>query len=231
MSDLILIIEDDAAIAALLERSLKQHHYQTLHVSTLKEARMQLQTHTPQLILLDLGLPDGDGKSLIPHLRRSLQTPIIVLSARREEQEIVAALDLGADDYVTKPFSLVELMARVRRAQRRALMLSDDTEVLTCNDLSLDLERHRFILKEIPVKLTPIEFSLMRLFMAHPGQVLTHQQILKQVWGVGYQQEMQYLRSYINTLRKKIETDPARPRYIQTELGIGYRFCCHHEGV
>ncbi|MBN2896772.1 MAG: response regulator transcription factor [Campylobacterales bacterium] len=230
MNDLILIIEDDAAIAALLERSLKEH-YKTLCAASLKEAKLLLQTHTPQLILLDLGLPDGDGKSLIPLLRRALQTPIIVVSARHEEREIVAALDLGADDYVTKPFSLVELMARVRRAQRRALMLSDDTPVLTCNDLTLDLERHRCILKEVPIKLTPTEFSLMRLFMAHQGQVLTHQQILKQVWGVGYQQGMQYLRSYINTLRKKIETDPARPRYIQTELGIGYRFCCHHEGV
>ncbi len=226
----VLIIEDDGAISSLLERSLGQNGYRTLLARSAAEAKRHLSSTECSLILLDLGLPDADGKSLIRLVRKTADTPIIILSARRQESEIVASLDLGADDYVTKPFSLVELLARIRRAQLRRGGVMENTERLTCNDLFLDVKAHHFTNGATPVKLTPTEFALLHFFMLHPNQVLTHQQILKTVWGVGYQHEMQYLRSYINTLRKKIEPDTTRPRYIQTEMGIGYRFICQNPG-
>ncbi len=226
----VLIIEDDSAISSLLERSLRQNGYDTLLARSASEAKRALSGREMSLILLDLGLPDADGKSLIRLIRKTADTPIIILSARRQESEIVASLDLGADDYVTKPFSLVELLARIRRAQLRRGGAIENPERLTCNELFLDVKAHHFMNRGISVKLTPTEFTLLHFFMAHPNQVLTHQQILKTVWGIGYQNEMQYLRSYINTLRKKIEPDTTRPRYIQTEMGIGYRFICQNPG-
>ncbi|MBU1643505.1 response regulator transcription factor [bacterium] len=224
--DLILIVEDDDAISKLLELSLTQQGYRTLVAHNLQSALRELQTHSPELILLDLGLPDGDGKGMIKIVRASLSTPIIVVSARQEEKEIIASLDLGADDYVTKPFSVRELMARVRSIQRRFLGLQPTSDLIACNEITIDLDQHSAFKNDVLLKLTPTEFNLLRYFMLHRNMVLTHNNILKEVWGVGYQNEMQYLRTYINTLRKKIEADTTRPFYIQTELSIGYRFCC-----
>jgi len=225
--DLVLIVEDDQAIARLLTLSLEQDGYKTLVVNDMRTASRVLGSHSPDLILVDLGLPDGDGKELIKSIRTSLETPIIVVSARNEEREIVTSLDLGADDYVTKPFSTHELLARVRSTKRRFLGLQPTSNVIHCQGLSIDLDQYSAQRNGEALKLTPTEFNLLKYLMLHRNQVLTHKQILKEVWGVGYQNEMQYLRTYINSLRKKIETDTTRPEHIRTELSVGYRFCCN----
>jgi len=224
--DLVMIVEDDDAIVSVLEIALAQHRFATLIARDIKEATRLLRTNSPELILLDLGLPDGDGKNLLKTIRRSLATPVIILSARNEEREIVTCLEWGADDYVTKPFSAGELIARVRAARRRFLALPPQTSLIGCGEMALDLDRHLAFKGEVPLKLTPTEFNLLRYFLLNPNRVLTHQQILKEVWGVGYQNEMQYLRTFINGLRKKIEHNTSDPKFIQTELGIGYRFAC-----
>ncbi len=223
---LILIVEDDDAIGRLLSASLQQQGYKTILARERHAALRELQTRSPDLILLDLGLPDGDGKELIKTIRTNLSVPIIVVSARSEEAEIIASLDAGADDYVTKPFSTQELLARVRSTQRRFMGVQKGDTQIICGDLTIDLEQFTLMRDGEPIKLTPTEFNLLKYLILHPGQVLPHQKILKEVWGVGYQHEMQYLRTYINALRKKIEPDITSPRYIQTEVGVGYRFAC-----
>lgn len=228
-NELILIVEDDDAISKLLTISLFEYGYKTRFANTLALAKREYISHNPMLIILDLGLPDGDGKKLIKEVRKESKTPIIVLSARREEKEIIAALDLGADDYVTKPFSASELLARVRSTLRR-VHHDISPERLTCKDLSVDFTTKEVMLNGTLLKLTPTEYTLLRYLMQNANKVLAHQQILKTVWGVGYQNEMQYLRTYINSLRKKIEKSSTRPEYITTESSIGYRFCqCDHE--
>jgi two-component system, OmpR family, KDP operon response regulator KdpE len=222
----ILIVEDDEAISQLLQLAFKQLGHKVILAKDRQSALRELQTRHPDIILLDLGLPDGDGKELIKSIRSILQTPIIVVSARHEEKEIIASLDLGADDYVTKPFSTPELLARVRSAQRRFLGSHTTSTVITCNELKIDIEQFSVIKSGENLKVTPTEFNLLKYFMLHRNEVLTHAKILREVWGVGYQHEMQYLRTYINALRKKIETSTTSPQYIQTELGIGYRFVC-----
>ncbi len=228
--ELVLIVEDDEAISKMLSFSLRQHGYRVLSVSDIHGAARALHVHSPDMVLLDLGLPDGDGKGMIKTIRSELSVPIIVVSARRDEKEVVASLDAGADDYVTKPFSLDELLARIRSAQRRFLGLHPSINLMTCGDMMVNAEEHTVQKEGEMLKLTPTEFNLLRYFMVHRNQVLPYARILKEIWGVGYQNEMQYLRTYINSLRKKIESDPARPRYIRTEMGIGYRFVCdpHH---
>ncbi|MDX9966157.1 MAG: response regulator transcription factor [Sulfuricurvum sp.] len=223
---LVLVIEDDDAISRLLSASLRQNGYKTLLAADRHTALRELQTRSPDLILLDLGLPDGDGKELITAIRQHLLVPIIVVSARSDEKEIIASLDAGADDYVVKPFSTSELLARVRSTQRRFLGLHKSGNTLACSDLVIDLEQFTVAKAGVALKLTRTEFSLLKYFMLHPNEVLSHTKILKEVWGVGYQHEMQYLRTYVNALRKKIEKDTTAPAYIQTELGIGYRFIC-----
>jgi len=221
----ILIVEDDEAISQLLQLAFKQLGHKVFLAKDRQSALRELQTRSLDIILLDLGLPDGDGKELIKTIRAAVQTPIIVVSARHEEKEIIASLDLGADDYVTKPFSTHELLARVRSAQRRFLG-PQTTSIITCNSLTIDIEQFTVIKGDQSIKLTPTEFNLLKYFMLHRNEVLTHVKILKEVWGIGYQHEMQYLRTYVNALRKKIETSTTAPEYIQTELGIGYRFVC-----
>lgn len=223
---LILIVEDDEAISRLLTLSLQQNGYKTVLTKDRHTALRELQTRSPDVILLDLGLPDGDGKELIKTIRANLPTPIIVVSARSAEEEIIASLDAGADDYVTKPFSTHELLARVRSTQRRFLGVHQTGSTLVCGDITIDIEQFSVLMGGELLKLTPTEFNLLKYLMLHPNQVLSHMKILKEVWGVGYQHEMQYLRTYINALRKKIEADTTSPKYIQTELGIGYRFVC-----
>lgn len=225
---LILIVEDDEAISRLLQLAFTQQGHRPLVARDRQSALREIQTRSPDMILLDLGLPDGDGKELIRSIRAELKIPIIVVSARSDEEEIIAALDEGADDYITKPFSTNELFARVRSAQRRFLVHNTSSPLITCNDLQIDIEQFTFTKESVPIKLTPTEFNLLKYLMLNRNQVLTHSKILKEVWGVGYQHEMQYLRTYINTLRKKIETDLTAPTYIQTELGIGYRFICNN---
>lgn len=227
--ELILIVEDDPSISKLLHFSLTQEGYKCVVAEDMHHALRHLQACKPDIILLDLGLPDGDGKNLIRTVRSESLTPIIVVSARNDEKEIVASLDMGSDDYVTKPFSTYELLARIRSAQRRSLGLMQSTERITCDAITLDLQHHSVYKDNALLRLTPTEFNLLKYCILHPNQVLTHARLLKEVWGVGYQLEMQYLRTFINSLRKKIEDDPARPKYIVTEKGIGYRFCCNDE--
>lgn len=226
LQNTILIVEDDESIGRLLQTSLQQHDYKTIWAKDRQSAQREVQTRSFDLILLDLGLPDGDGKELIQILRSNLSTPIIVVSARFDEHEIITCLDIGADDYVTKPFSTNQLLARVRSAQRRILSHQTPDTVLQCDQLQLDTEQFTLMKENKTVKLTPTEFNLLKYLMLHPNQVLPHAKILKEVWGIAYEYEMQYLRTYINALRKKIETNTTSPRYIQTELGIGYRFVC-----
>jgi two-component system KDP operon response regulator KdpE len=225
---LILIVEDDEAISRLLQLSFKQLGHKTLVAKDRQNALREIQTRNPDIILLDLGLPDGDGKELIKTIRSLLSTPIIIVSARSDEDEIIAALDAGADDYVTKPFSTNELLARVRSTQRRFLVHQTSDSIIRCNEIVIDIENFTLLKNNRPLKLTPTEFNLLKYLMLHRNQVLPHTKILKEVWGISYQNEMQYLRTYINALRKKIETSTTLPVYIQTELGIGYRFVCTH---
>lgn len=231
VQECILIIEDDEAISNMVSLSLHQQGFKTLIAADIQSALRIINTDSPDLIILDLGLPDGDGKGLIKQIRSELMTPIIVVSARNDEKEVIASLDAGADDYVIKPFSIDELLARIRSAQRRYLGLYPSCNVILCHEISLDIEHHQATLREEVLKLTPTEFNLLKYFILHRNQVLPYSHILKEVWGVGYQHEMQYLRTYINTLRKKIESDTTRPMYIQTELGIGYRFTCDNSNL
>jgi len=227
--ELILLIEDDDAIGKLLQISLQEFGYKTRLAKDISSAKREWMTHNPSLLILDLGLPDGDGKSLISFVRKESQTPIIVLSARSDEKEIITALDMGADDYVTKPFSTSQLLARIRSTLRRTQQNSK-RDMLTCKDICIDFTNKEVFLEGILLKLTPTEYNLLQYLMQNANKVLPHQRILKEVWGVGYQNQMQYLRTYINTLRKKIEKNPTRPLYISTESSIGYRFSCQTEG-
>lgn len=229
-NELILIVEDDEAIAKILTISLQEFGYKTRLAPDLATAKRETLTQNPLLIILDLGLPDGDGKTLITKLRKQSLTPIIVLSARNDEKEIIAALDLGADDYITKPFSTSELLARVRSTLRR-FHVDATHEILTCNAIKIDIAKREVLLEGLPLKLTPTEYNLLYYLMKNANKVLPHQQILKEVWGIGYQNEMQYLRTYINSLRKKIETNSTRPQYITTESSIGYRFTCQFSSI
>ena len=227
---LIHIIEDDLSVKKLLEITFKEYEFNYISSESKKNALMMFLSHNPDLLIVDLGLSDGDGKDLIKQIREISKLPIIVLTARHDEKEIVAALDAGADDYITKPFSVNELLARIRANLRRKI--SDETELnskFVCNELELDITSRNILLKGENLKLTPIEYELLKYFMLHTNKTLTHKQILQEVWGTGYQNEMQYLRTYVNTLRKKIEENSTRPKYIKTESGIGYRFSCNQE--
>ncbi len=229
--DLIVIVEDDEAIKKLLDVSLTKESFKTILCNSKKLALSQISLYNPNLILIDIGLPDGDGKELILEVRKFSKVPIMVISARSSENEIITALSFGADDYVTKPFSIGELIARVKSLLRRdSFYQFKDTKVV-CDDLILDVINKEILLKDNLLKLTPTEFNLLSYLILNANKTLTHHQILKEVWGVGYQNEMQYLRSYINTLRKKIEINSTRPTYIRTESGIGYRFYCTKANV
>lgn len=227
--DLVLIVEDNPEISKMLHYTLKQDGYKCIVSDSLKSALRTFQTNNPDIILLDLGLPDGDGKLFINAVRKETMTPIIVVSARHDEHEIVAALDAGADDYVIKPFSDIELSARIRSAQRRSIGITPYQDRIVCGDIVLEISTFIVYKNGIALNLTPTEFSLLKYFMTHPNQVLTHANVLKEVWGVGYQNEMHYLRTFVNSLRKKIEDDPSRPHYIVTQMRIGYRFFCQNE--
>ncbi len=220
---LILVIEDEPQIRRFLRATLSSHHYRLIEATTGKEGLEQAALHLPDLIILDLGLPDLDGLAVAQRLREWTQTPIIVLSARGQEQDKIAVLDAGADDYLTKPFSVGELMARMRVALRHSAASPQEAPLFTEGALRVDLGRRQVFLAEEEVHLTPIEWKLLAALVQHAGKVLTHQQLLKAVWGSGYSTETHYLRVYMGHLRHKLEADPLRPRYLRTEPGVGYR--------
>lgn len=219
----ILVIDDEPQIRKLLEITLESNDYKVLLAETAKEGILKAANHPPELIVLDLGLPDKSGHEVIKELRTWYNKAIIVLSVQDSEEDIVKALDEGATDYLTKPFRNAELLARIRSAIRRNHDSNTKT-ILELGDLELDLPGRTLKKKGEIVKLTSTEFNLMALFFTHEGRVLTHQFILKEVWGVGYQTETQYLRVFVNTLRKKIEDNPNHPQHIITQSRVGYRF-------
>jgi two-component system KDP operon response regulator KdpE len=225
---LIQIIEDDTSVKKLLEITFKEYGFNHISCENKKNAIMMFLSHNPDLLIVDLGLPDGDGKEFIKQVREISKIPVVVLSARHDEKEIIAALDVGADDYITKPFSVNELLARIRANLRRNISDENISSKILCGELEMDVASRDIFFKNEQLKLTPIEYELLKYFLLNTNKTLTHKQILKEVWGVGYQSEMQYLRTYVNTLRKKIEQNSTRPNYIKTESGIGYRFCCNN---
>ena len=219
----ILIIDDEVQIRRLLEITLSANGYKISEASTGKEGLALAATGHPVLVILDLGLPDSDGLDVLKKLREWYQKPIIILSVRNSEDDIIKALDNGANDYLTKPFRTGELLARIRVAIRQSQVLSD-VPSLTFGSLTIDLANHLARKNNEIIKLTTTEFSLLALLAKNEGRVLTHQYILKEVWGMGYVEQTQYLRVFIAQLRKKVEDDPAKPKLLNTESGIGYRF-------
>jgi len=222
-TDAILIIDDEIQIRMLLEITLSAKGYRIIEASTGKEGLALAASVLPACIILDLGLPDIDGHDVLKRLREWYFKPVIILSVRNTEDEIVKALDSGANDYLTKPFRTGELLARIRMAIRQNQGITV-TPVVNISTLAIDFENHIVRKDDVIIKLTPTEFSLLSLFVKYEGRVLTHQYILKEIWGSGYIDQTQYLRVFVAQLRKKIEENPLKPRLLITESGIGYRF-------
>ncbi|HLP06185.1 MAG TPA: response regulator [Paludibacter sp.] len=220
----ILIIDDEVQIRKLLEITLSSNDYNTMSAATAREGIAMAVTHPPELIVLDLGLPDEDGQNVLKKLREWYLGAIIILSVRSSEEDIVKALDNGANDYLTKPFRTGELLARIRTSLRQT-QHTTVVQKLEFDNLCIDLTARVVTLDNEPLKLTATEYSLLTLLAKNDGKVLTHQYILKQIWGPGYTQQSQYLRVFVGQLRKKIEPNPNNPKFILTESGIGYRFC------
>lgn len=218
----VLVVDDERPIRRFLQTSLTAHGFAVFEAASGREALGAMINDRPDLIILDLGLPDMDGVEVTRQLREWTQLPIIILSVRDQEKIKIAALDAGADDYLTKPFGIGELLARMRVALRRAQTPQADP-VFTCGGLTVDVSRRLVQVDGQEVQLTPTEYDLLRLFVAHAGKVLTHGQLLRQVWGAGYENELHILRVNISNVRRKIEPDPSRPSYILTEPGVGYR--------
>jgi two-component system KDP operon response regulator KdpE len=219
-----LLIEDDPQFQRLLSTTLESQDYQVLAAATGQEGLIAARSQQPSLLILDLGLPDIDGQEVISHLRKWSELPIIVLSARNQESEITQALDNGADDYLTKPFSTAVLISRIKALLRRVAKLpSGALEVFQVGELKIELTKRRVFVGEQEVSLTPIEFNLLSELVRHAGFVVTHRQLLEKVWGPSYIEHSHYLRIYMGQLRHKLESDPARPRYLLTEAGVGYR--------
>ncbi len=226
---LVLVVEDEAQVLRFLRAALASRGYRLVEAGTIREAEQLATSHNPDVYLLDLGLPDGDGLDLVKSLRGWTRAPIIVLSARGREEDKVDALDAGADDYLTKPFGVNELLARLRVALRHAQASPEQPVVLEAGPVRVDVARHEVTVDGREVRLTPTEFRLLALLARHAGKVLTHRQILREVWGPNAT-EAHYVRVHMAELRKKIEPDPARPRVIVTEPGVGYRLRDRVEG-
>lgn len=220
----ILLIDDEAQIRKLLQINLESNGYKVIQASTAAEGLQLAASHPPDLILLDIGLPDKSGHQVLKELREWFNKAIIMLSVVNSEADIVAALDHGATDYLTKPFRTGELLARIRACIRRN-NTDTDVSVVMLGDLEIDLAARSVKRKQELIKLTATEYNLLILFAKNEGRVLTHQSILKEIWGVGYQTETQYLRVFVAALRKKIEENPNQPKHIITESGVGYRCC------
>ena len=219
----VLIVDDEAAILRFLKPALEANGYEMASAGSVAEATKRIAAESPDIVLLDLGLPDGDGKDVIRRAREWSDVPIIVLSARERETEKIEALDLGADDYINKPFNVGELLARMRTALRHRMQRKAEIPVLKVGGLEVDSIRHRATRTGDEIKLTPKEFELLSFLARHAGRVVTHKQILTAVWGPAHTEDTQYLRVYVGQLRQKIEEHPDDPRFILTEPGIGYR--------
>ncbi len=220
----VLIVEDEHAISRFLRAALEGDGLRVFDAGTLQRGLIEAATRKPDLVILDLGLPDGDGIDFIREVRQWSQMPIIVLSARAEETDKIAALDAGADDYLIKPFGIGELQARLRVALRRHSTTTPAEPVYTFSDIQVDLAARRILRGTQEIHLTPIEFRLLAILLNNHGKVLTQRQLLNQVWGPNAVEHSHYLRIYMGHLRQKLEVDPARPRHLLTETGIGYRF-------
>jgi two-component system KDP operon response regulator KdpE len=218
-----LVVDDEAAILRFLKPALEANNYEMNSAGTVAEAVKRIAADAPDIVLLDLGLADGDGKDVIRKVREWSDVPIIVLSARDREAEKIDSLDLGADDYVNKPFNVGELMARMRTALRHRMQRKAETPSLRVGDLEVDSVRRRATRAGVEIKLTPKEFELLSFLARNAGRVVTHRQILAAVWGAAHTEDTQYLRVYIGQLRQKVETRPDDPQVILTEPGIGYR--------
>ncbi|CNL32679.1 KDP operon transcriptional regulatory protein kdpE [Yersinia aldovae ATCC 35236] len=220
----ILIVEDEKEIRRFVRIALESEGWRVFESDTLQRGLIEAGTRKPDLIILDLGLPDGDGLTYIQDLRQWSAIPIIVLSARNSEEDKVAALDAGADDYLSKPFGISELLARVRVALRRHSGGSLESPRVDFSDISVDLINRQVTRADVDLHLTPIEFRLLSALLANAGKVITQRQLLSQVWGPNYVEHSHYLRIYMGHLRQKLETDPTRPKHLLTETGVGYRF-------
>jgi two-component system KDP operon response regulator KdpE len=219
----ILVIEDEAQMRRFLRASLTHAGYQLLEAETAEQGLTEAAAQNPDLVLLDLGLPDLDGLVVTERLRQWATMPIIVISARGQEPDKIKALDAGADDYLTKPFGVGELLARIRVALRHAAKTDEGESQFSFGELSVDLVRRQVRLGDVEVHLTPIEYRLLTTLIKHSGRVLTHRQLLREVWGPNASDQTQYLRVYMGQLRHKLEQEPSRPRYLLTEPGVGYR--------
>lgn len=222
LKPLILIVDDEPQIRRLLTVALEANGYEVLPAATGKEGLVLAAQHRPALMILDIGLPDLSGKEVLSRLREWSNVPVVILSVQNDEKGKVAALDAGADDYVTKPFNTEELLARLRVALRHAVK-SEETTVFQAKNLVVDLATRHVTVNGKEVKLTATEYNLLRFLVRHAGKVLTHRQILQEVWGQGHENDTHYLRVYIAHLREKIEKDPEQPELILTELSVGYR--------
>jgi two-component system KDP operon response regulator KdpE len=222
---MVLVIEDEPQMRRFLHAALESHHYRPVEATTALEGVAQATSRNPDVILLDLGLPDADGIDLTRRIREWSATPIIVISARGKEQDKIAALDAGADDYLTKPFDVGELMARLRVALRHAARPAGAAQdpVFAVGDLRVDLVKRQVFVGASEVHLTPTEYKLLTLMIRHAGKVLTHRQLLKDVWGPNAVEHAHYVRVYMTQLRRKLEADATRPTYLLTEPGVGYR--------
>ena len=223
MKPVALVIDDEVQIRRLLRVALESENYQVDEAQTGQQGLVEIANRKPAIILLDLGLPDMEGLEVLKRLREWSEAPVLVLSVRDDEAGKVAALDAGAEDYVTKPFSTPELLARLRAAQRKTRP-EEEVSVFKSGDLIVDLTARVVTRAGHEVKLTATEYALLRLFVRHPGRVLTHRHILREIWGPKSEEHRQYLRVYVTHLRQKIERDPTAPVLIRTESGIGYRF-------
>jgi two-component system KDP operon response regulator KdpE len=222
---LILLIEDEPQMQRFLRIVLQGQGYRFVEAQTGQEGLAQAALRSPDIVLLDLGLPDIDGLEVTRRLREWSDTPIIILSAREQEHDKIKALDAGADDYLTKPFGAGELLARIRVAIRHKVMqqAGQGEPVFILDNLRVDMTQRQVFLNEKEIHMTPIEYRLLTVLIKHAGKVVTHNQLLKEVWGPSYSKETQYLRVYMTQLRHKLETDPARPRFLINEPGVGYR--------
>lgn len=221
----VLLIEDEPQMRRFLRASLESHDFQLVEAATAREGLAHATGRNPDVILLDLGLPDADGIDLTRQIREWSATPIVVISARGKEQDKIAALDAGADDYLTKPFGVGELLARLRVALRHAAHAGDgrDEPTFTSGDLRVDLANRLVFVGDTEIHLTPTEYKLLTTLVRHAGKVLTHRMLLKEVWGPNVVEHTHYVHVYMTQLRHKVERDPTRPRYLLTEPGVGYR--------
>jgi two-component system, OmpR family, KDP operon response regulator KdpE len=221
----IIVIEDDPSIRRFLRTSLSTHGFNVFEAETGKQGGVEVEVRKPDLVILDLGLPDMDGVEVIKGIRAWSAVPIIILSARSSEQQKIDALDVGADDYLTKPFGFGELLARIRVALRHSMRPQEQTQtdIFVTGNLKVDSRNRVVSIDDQDIHLTPIQYRLLMVLVKNAGKVLTHQQILNEVWGPSYQENAHYLRIYMSQLRQKLEADPTQPKFLLTESGVGYR--------